>query len=176
MYDLENLHGPSMNRILEHFQNPRLHIDLRKPVPEDLHDRIDPDNLLRAYEIVVGKNEEPVVEPQLHQLPEAESVKLPPRRRGRGGAFAAITRMAIHSGFEATKKVVNSTAPRSLSSSQGSEHSEVWKETQSTMEANANNWRSKNFDGIPLSNSRFSELRSKHIYQRVAEIGSNGRQ
>jgi hypothetical protein len=165
-----------MNRILEHFQDPRLNLDLRKPVPEDLQERIDPDNLLREYEIVVGKNEEPAVEPTLQQLPEAESVKLPPRRRGRGGAFAAITRMAIHSGLEASKKAVKTgTAPRSLNSSQGSEHSVAWRETQSTMEANANNWRSRNLAGIPLSNSKFSELRSVHIHQRVPEIDSNSR-
>jgi hypothetical protein len=164
-----------MSRIFSHFEDPKLKINLRAAVPEDLHEQIDPDKFLREYEIVVGKNEDQVAE--LHQLPEEESAKLPPRTRGRGGGFSAIARMTIHSGLEASKKVMkNGGASRSLSSSQGSEQDEGWKETQSTMEADANNWRTRNLSGITLSNSRFSELRSKHIYQRVSEIDSNGRQ
>jgi hypothetical protein len=176
LWDLENLHGPTMSRIFLHFQDPRLKIDLRKRAAEDLHEQIDPNTLLKEYEIVVGKNEDQVMEVPLHQPPETEMSKLPPRTRGRGGGFSAIARMTIHSGLEASKKMIkNGGAPRSLSSSQGSEHDEVWKEKQPTMEADANNWRTKNLAGIPFSNSRFSALRSKHIYQRVQEIGSNGR-
>jgi hypothetical protein len=175
LYDPENMHGPSMSRIFCHFSDPRLKLDLRKGAPEDLHEQIDPNKLLHEYEIVVGKNEDQV--PELHQLPEAESAKPPPRTRGRGGGFSAIARMAIHSGLEASKRVMkNGETSRSLSSSQGSEQDEGWRETQSTMEADANNWRTRNLAGITLSNSRFSELRSKHLYQRVSEIDSNGRQ
>jgi hypothetical protein len=173
LYDPENMHGPSMSRIFSHFSDPRLKLDLRKGAPEDLHEQIDPNKLLHEYEIVVGKNEDQVAE--LHQLPEAELAKLPPRTRGRGGGFSAIARMAIHSGLEASKMVMkNGGTSRSLSSSQGSEQDEGWRETQSTMEADANNWRTRNLAGITLSNSRFSELRSKHLYQRVSEIDSNG--
>jgi hypothetical protein len=175
LYDPESMHSPSMSRIFSHFSDPRLKIDLRKAALEDLHEQIDPNKLLLEYEIVVGKDEDQAAE--LHQLPEAESAKLPPRTRGRGGGFSAIARMTIHSGLEASKKVMkNGGASRSLSSSQGSEQDEGWKETQSTMAAGANNWRTRNLAGITLSNSRFSELRSKHIYQRVLEIDSNGRQ
>jgi hypothetical protein len=113
---MENLHGPSMNRILSHFMDQNLNIDLRKPAPENLHEQIDPDNLLREYETVMGRNEKQAIESPLQQLPESDLAKLPPRRRGRGGAFSAVTRMAIHAGVKASKKVVkNGTAPRSLS-------------------------------------------------------------
>lgn len=144
LYDLENLHGPEMSRIFSHFKDPRLKFDLRKPAPEDLHEQIDPDNLLREYEVVVLKDEDQVVELPLQQLSEAESAKLPPRTRGRGGGFSAIARMTIHSGLEASKKIMkNGATSRSLSSSQGSEHGDSWKAKQSNMEAHANNWRNK---------------------------------
>jgi len=176
LWDPENMHGPSMNKIFSHFEDPRLKFDLRKDPPEDLHKQIDPNNILREYETVVGKNEDQVDELPLHQQPEAESAKLPPRTRGRGGGFSAIARMTLHSGVEASKKVMKNggASRRSLSSSQGSEQDEGWKKTQPTMEADANNWRSRNFAGITLSNSTFSELRSRHIHQRVLEIDSNG--
>jgi hypothetical protein len=173
LHQRENRHGPNMNRILSHFQS--LNIDLRRPSPERLHEQIDPDNLLREYEIVVGRNEEQTVEPPMQQLAESNPTKLSPRRRGRGGAFAAMTRTAMHAGYEASKKFVQrGTVTRSLTSSQGSEHDEEWRETQSTMEADANNWRTNNLAGIPLLNSRFSELRSRHIKYLVPEMGSNG--
>lgn len=89
LYDLENMHGPSMARIFSHFQDHRLKIDLRRPATEDLHEKIDPDNLLGEYETVVGKNENEIVVLPMHLLPEADAdvAKLPPRTRGRGERF-----------------------------------------------------------------------------------------
>lgn len=105
LYDLEHLHSPAMDEILAHFQHPNLNLDLRKPAPENLHERIDPDNILHEYEKVVGRSDEPIVELPVHSLPEPESAQLPPRRRGRGGTFSVLARNVIHSGLEVSKKV-----------------------------------------------------------------------
>jgi hypothetical protein len=176
LYEPENLYGDSMSRIFSHFGDPRLKMDLRKAAPEDIHEKIDSDKLLREYETVLGRSEEQVVELPLHELAEPDSAKLPPLTRGRGGGFSALARNAIHSGLETSKKMVkNGATLRNWSSSQGNEDNTAWRSRQSIMEADANNWRTRNLAGIPFSNSRFSELRSKHIHQRVPELESNGR-
>lgn len=179
LYDPEHLQELSMSKIYLHFMEPRLGLDLRKGAPEDIHEQIDPDNLLCEYELVVGRNCDPGAGLQQEQPspPIVEPPKTAARQRARGGAFSSMARRTFNSGLDASKKAVknglNGGTPKSESSRPGSEH-EAWMERQPSMEASANNWRTRNLGRIPFSHSKFSALRSKHIHQPISEIGSNG--
>ncbi|KAG4426060.1 hypothetical protein IFR04_000767 [Cadophora malorum] len=171
LYDPEGTHAMSMRKIHEHFEAPRLGIDLRCPAPEDLHEQIDADGLLHEFGTVLGREEGKPSESPLLGL----DVSSPPSRtRGRSGGFSAIARMAIHSGYEKSKKVArNNGLSRSASSSQGSDSGDSWKQAQSSLESSLKHWRACNLAGIPLSD--FFDLRSRHIQQPTSELSPIGR-
>ncbi|KAH7388961.1 hypothetical protein BKA64DRAFT_126212 [Cadophora sp. MPI-SDFR-AT-0126] len=170
LYDPEGTHAMSMGKIYEHFQDPRLGIDLRCPAPEDLHEQIDADGL-HEFGTILGRQEGKFTESPLLEL---DATSPPSRTRGRSGGFSTIARMTIHSGYEKSKKIArNNGLSRSASSSQGSDNGDSWKKAQSSLESNVKHWRACNLAGIPLS--EFFDLRSRHIQQSTAELSPIGR-
>ncbi|KAL5315885.1 hypothetical protein ACEPPN_016759 [Leptodophora sp. 'Broadleaf-Isolate-01'] len=171
LYDTDGTHALSMAKIHEHFRNPRLGIDLRYPAPEDLHDQVDADNLLHEFGTVLGRHEGKSAEPPLLEL---DVVSPPARSRGRSGGFSAIARMTINSGYEKSKRIARSNVlSRSVSSSQGSDSGDSWKQAQSSLESDVKHWRACNMAGIPLS--EFFDLRSRHIQQPTSELSPIGK-
>ncbi|KAK0123922.1 hypothetical protein ONS95_008912 [Cadophora gregata] len=171
LYNPEGIHAVSMGKIHEHFQDPRLGIDLRCPTPEDLHEHIDADGLLHEFGSVLGRQEGKAIEPPLFGI---DVTSPPTRTRGRGGGFSAIARMTIQSGYEKSKKLARNNAPlRSTSSSPGSDSGDSWKQAQSSLESIVKHWRTCNLAGIPFS--EFFDLRSRHIQQATSELSPLGR-
>lgn len=171
LYDSAGTHATSMSKILEHFQDPRLGIDLRCPPPNDLHDQIDADNLLHEFGTVLGRHEGKSAEPPLLEL---DVLSPPARTRGRSGGFSAIARMTIHSGYEKSKKIAkNNGLSRNVSSSRGSDSGDSWRQAQSSLESDVKYWRACNLAGIPLS--EFFDLRSRHIQQPTSELSPIGK-
>jgi hypothetical protein len=173
-----------MATIHSHFNEERLGLDLRKPAPDGLHEQIDADKLLRELETIVGgsvderaESQTQVQSPQAKRL-EAASVSQEVRRHGRNGGFGLTARHTFKMTIEASKKTfrtnMNGKLGGSTSRDQSSEYIEMSKETQWTLEAKLNNWRSKNLSGVPFAGSRFSELRSKRIQQTTSELDING--
>jgi hypothetical protein len=182
LYDPENRNGLSMGIIHSHFNEPQFDLDLRKPAPEDLHEQIDADNLLREFETILGgtadEQVEPQPQPQSRERREVEAVRRDARRHGRGGGFGLAARNTFKSTLEASKKALRTNlngTTGSMSSDHTSEHIESWRETQSNLEAKTNNWRTNNLSVVPFANSRFSELRNRHIQQPASELDTNGR-
>lgn len=180
LYDLENRNSSSMGIIYSHFNGERLSLDLRKPAPDSLHQQIDAHNLLGELETVIGLDEraERQAQVQSTQRLETAAVSQEARRHGRDGGFGTTVRNKIKVKIEASGKKVRGNLNGknwSTSSEQSSEHTEIWKETQETLEAKINNWRTKNLSGVPFADSRFSELRSRHIQQSGLELDTNGR-
>ncbi|KAH7324046.1 hypothetical protein BKA65DRAFT_568084 [Rhexocercosporidium sp. MPI-PUGE-AT-0058] len=171
LYDSEDRHALSMSKIHEHFQDPRLGIDLRRPAPEDLHDQVDADRLLYEFGTVLGRQEGKSAELPLLELDVASP---PARPRGRSGGFSAIALMTINSGYEKSKKIAKRNGlSRSMSSSQDSDSGDSWKQAQSSLESGLKQWRACNLVGIPIS--EFFDLRSRHIQQPTSELSPVGK-
>jgi hypothetical protein len=170
--------------IHSHFIQERLDLDLRKPAPEGLYEQIDSHRLLRELETIVGGSSDERVERQTQvQSPqvkrhEATTVSQAARKHGRGGGFGLAARNTFNLAIDASKKTfknnVNGKLGGSTSSDHSSEHTEMSKEAQWTLESKLNNWRTKNLSGVPFAESRFAELRSKRIQQTTSELDTNG--
>jgi hypothetical protein len=168
-----------MGRIHSHFNELQLQLDLRKPAQEGLHEQIDANNLLREFEAIIGGPADEQVESQPQLQPrerrEVEAARLDARRHGsRGGGFGLAARNKFKSTLEASKKTLKANMNGTDASISSDQTSESRREMQSILEA-TNNWRPNNFSGVPFANSRFSELRNRHIQQLASELDTNGR-
>jgi hypothetical protein len=184
LYDPENRNSSSMAIIYSHFNDERLDLDLRKPAPDSLYEQTSADKLLRELEMIIrgsvddGVERQAQVKSQPTKRAETAIVSQEARRHGRNGGFGLVARNTFKLTMEASKRTfrpnLNAKHGGSTSSEQSSEHTEVWKETQWTLEAKINNWRTKNLSGVPFADSRFWELRSRHIQQSGSELDTNG--
>jgi len=173
-----------MGLIYSRFIEARLDLDLRKPAPDGINKQIDADSLLRELETIVGGSVDERVERQTQietpkaKRSEATTVSQAARKHGRGGGFGMAARNTLKQTVDTSRKAfrtnMNGKHGGNVSSDHSSEHTEISKDAQSTLEFRLNNWRTDNLSGVPFANSRFAEIRSKHLQQATSELDTNG--
>lgn len=178
LWDSHNRNSSSMATIHSHFIKERLDLDLREPAHANLYKQIDAHRLLLELETIVAGsiderfNRQIQVEPPKTKRPEAATISQTVRRHGRGGGFGLATRNTFKKTVDASRKTfmanMNGKLTGSTPSDHSSEHTEISKEAQSTLEFKLNNWRNKNLTGVPFAGSNFAELRSKRIQQTTS--------
>ncbi|KAH8748807.1 hypothetical protein F5882DRAFT_445958 [Hyaloscypha sp. PMI_1271] len=163
----QSAYSSDMKRMLAHFNEPHLGLDLTKPEPKRLRE-ISPNRLLEEFEKVLEESEDGQVESQ----PRPSSII----RHGRGGVVSTT----IFQGFRSAKASVKRRRfPKSMGTGCG-EHSGLG-QRQPNLLFEMNNWRNGNIlVGIPLDpDSKFSSLRKEHNRsendpQPASELETNG--